>query len=191
MGARLSGGEASGRRLLTEASGDLRASTGLLRSACFNILGERVVGSSVLDLFAGVGTLGLEALSRGAAQVNFVEVSRRRGELIRANLELLGWSDRALVVVADAVAWLQRTPPALYQAGLVLLDPPYRERGPELLSSALRLLGDAALAQPGWDPVLAVEHHRQLQVPQAVGALHCARSSRYGTSALSFYRRQT
>ncbi|MGH7706182.1 MAG: RsmD family RNA methyltransferase [Candidatus Dormibacteria bacterium] len=190
-GARLTGGEAAGRRLLTESAPDLRPATGLVRAACFNILGERVLDADVLDLFAGVGSLGLEALSRGARRATFVEIARPRVRLVQANLGALGWSERGEVVVGEALAWLRREDAALARFGLVLLDPPFRERGPELFMAVLRQLGLVAKAVPDWDPVVVGEHHRKLSVPTAAGALNCVRTARYGTSVLSFYRRPT
>jgi 16S rRNA (guanine(966)-N(2))-methyltransferase RsmD len=189
VGARLTGGEAAGRRLLTESAPDLRATTGLARAACFNILGELVVGAEVVDLFAGAGSLGLEALSRGASFVTFVELGRQRAKLIESNLELLGWSDRAEVVVGDALSWLRRPPGSLVRCRLILLDPPYRDAGAQLCLDAVRLLGRATAASSEWDPLVVVEHHRDLSVPDQAGALNCVRTARYGTTVLSFYRR--
>ncbi|HEY6537849.1 MAG TPA: RsmD family RNA methyltransferase [Candidatus Dormibacteraeota bacterium] len=188
-GARLTGGEAAGRKLLTEPGAGMRATTGLVRAACFNILGEQVLGAEVVDLFAGVGSLGLEALSRGAALVTFVEVQRGRARVIEANLANLGWEDRGRVVVADALHWIRVGEASLLQSRLLLLDPPYQDQGPQLCLDALGLLGKVAAAQAGWDPRIVAEHHRDLSVPAQVGALNCVRTARYGTSVLSFYRR--
>lgn len=188
-GAQLTGGEAAGRRLLTLNGDGLRASTGLVRAACFNILAERVGGAEVVDLFAGIGTLGLEALSRGARRATFVELQRRRAQMIEANLLALGWSDRSAVVVSDALSWIRANRAALARSSLVLLDPPYGEDGPQLCLAAMRLLGDFAGALADWDPLVVVEHHRGLAVPDQPGALNCVRTARYGTSVLSFYRR--
>jgi 16S rRNA (guanine966-N2)-methyltransferase len=162
---------------------------GVARAACFNILGEVVLGARVADLFAGAGSLGLEALSRGASFVTFVEVGRQRAGLVSANLESLGWADRAEVVVADAISWIRRQTGPLSECRLVLLDPPYRLAGPQLCLDALRLLGAAAGTIPNWDPWVVAEHHRTLPVPAQVGALNCVRTARYGTTMLSFYRR--
>jgi 16S rRNA (guanine(966)-N(2))-methyltransferase RsmD len=188
-GARLTGGEAAGRRLLTLAGEGLRASSGLVRAACFNIMGELVVGAEVVDLFAGIGSLGLEALSRGARGVTFVELQRRRARVIEANLESLGWTGRARVVVGEALSFVRSRPEELAASRLVLLDPPYLADGPQLCLAAVRLLGELAEARSGWDPVVAVEHHRTLSVPDRVGALNCVRTARYGTTVLSLYRR--
>jgi 16S rRNA (guanine966-N2)-methyltransferase len=188
-GARLTGGEAAGRRLLTVTHDRQRATTALVRAACFNILAERVHGAEVLDLFAGIGTLGLEALSRGASHSTFVELRRRSAQAIEANLEILGWSDRAAVLVADVLSWIPANGPALASASLVLLDPPYGDAGGQLCLATVRLLGDSAAARPAWDPVVVVEHHRDLSVPESAGALNCVRTAKYGTTTLSFYRR--
>ncbi len=188
-GARVTGGEAAGRRLLTEMAPDLRATTGLVRAACFNILGEQVVGARVVDLCAGAGSLGIEALSRGAGHATFVEVQRGRAQVIEANLASLHWADRAEVVVSDATHWIRVEPLKLQECRLVFLDPPYREAGPQLCLDVLRLLGKLAEEEGGWDPRVVAEHHRDLSVPAQVGALNCVRTARYGTTVLSFYRR--
>jgi 16S rRNA (guanine966-N2)-methyltransferase len=188
-GARLTGGEAAGRRLLTVSGDGLRASTGLVRAACFNILAAEVEGAVVVDLFAGAGSLGLEALSRGASRATFVELRRERAQLISANLESLGWTSRSQVVVGDALAWIKGRPPELTQSRLVLLDPPYRDVGPQLCLDAIRLLGGVAAGLGAWNPVVVVEHHRDLSVPDQAGALNCVRTAKYGTTVLSFYRR--
>jgi 16S rRNA (guanine966-N2)-methyltransferase len=188
-GARLTGGEAAGRRLLTVSGDGLRASTGLVRAACFNILAAEVEGASVVDLFAGAGSLGLEALSRGASRTTFVELKRARAQLISANLENLGWASRAQVVVGDALAWVKARPSELTESRLLLLDPPYQDLGPQLCLDAIRLLGGAAADLVAWNPVVVVEHHRDLSVPDQAGALNCVRTAKYGTTVLSFYRR--
>lgn len=188
-GTRLTGGEATGRRIMTTSGDGLRASTGLVRAACFNILALEVQDALVVDLFAGAGSLGLEALSRGASRAIFVELRRQRAQLISANLDSLGWTSRAEVVVGDALAWIRGRPSSLMEARMVLLDPPYQDAGPQLCLDAIRLLGETAATMPAWNPVLVVEHHRDLSVPDQAGALNCVRTSRYGTTTLSFYRR--
>jgi 16S rRNA (guanine966-N2)-methyltransferase len=116
-----------GRRLRTPPGRATRPTSDRVREALFSILGP-VEGLRVLDLFAGSGALGIEALSRGAASATFVESDRGAAAVIRANLETLGES--ADVAARDALAWL-RSPPAGTAFELVMLDPPY--------DSALRL----------------------------------------------------
>ncbi len=167
----------------------MRASTGVVRAACFNILGDAVADANVLDLFAGVGSLGLEALSRGARRATFVELRRERAALIAQNALALGYREVAEVVTADVIPWLRSHREQVAQAALVLLDPPYLDPGPALCRAALEQLGETAAGVGTWAPEVVVEHHRQLQLPDAAGALNCVRQSRYGTTQLSFYRR--
>ena len=132
---RVVAGSARGRRLQTPSGLDVRPTTDRVREATFNALGslDAVHGARVLDLFAGSGALGIEALSRGAEHATFVDSSPRALEAVRANLETCGLTDRATVVRADAFTYLGA------DAGdhdLVLLDPPYAfDRWPELLDA--------------------------------------------------------
>ena len=117
-----------------------------MREALFSILGERVDGRRVLDLFAGSGTLGLEALSRGAAQATFVESAPRALAALRANLAALGAD--AEVVRGDALRWLRGASGGARQYDLVFLDPPYRraaELGEELSELLPPVLAPGAL----------------------------------------------
>jgi 16S rRNA (guanine966-N2)-methyltransferase len=118
---RVIAGTHRGRRLEAPPGRDTRPTADRVREALFSILGS-VEGMRVLDLFAGSGALGIEALSRGAASATFVERDRRAADVIRANLEGLG--GQAEVVVRDALAWLKAAP-AGPGYDLVLLDPPY------------------------------------------------------------------
>lgn len=188
-GARLTGGEACGRRLATISQDGLRASTGVVRAACFNILGEAVLDATVLDLFAGAGSLGLEALSRGARHVTFVEKGRERAALVTQNAVALGYGDRAEVVTADVIGWLAAQRGSVVAADLVLMDPPYLDPGPALCVAALARLGEIAASEPAWFPEVVLEHHRRFEPPLTRGALQCVRQSHYGSTQLSFYRR--
>jgi 16S rRNA (guanine966-N2)-methyltransferase len=117
---RIVAGEYRGRRLTTPPGLDTRPTSDRVREALFSILGD-IEGLRVLDLFAGSGSLGIEALSRGAAGAVFVENDRRAADAIQANLDAIGATE-ARVVRADALAWLRR---AADRYDLVFLDPPY------------------------------------------------------------------
>src|SRR5260370_34159587 len=108
---RVSGGEARGRRL--KAPKNIRPTQGMVKQAIFNMVGPSVEGASVLDLFAGSGALGIEALSRGAANVTFVDREPRGLAILRQNLDALGLKDRANVIRGDVVRWLETAPDAL------------------------------------------------------------------------------
>jgi 16S rRNA (guanine966-N2)-methyltransferase len=132
---RVVAGTVGGRRL--EAPDAVRPTTELVRAAIANSLTSLGVldGAHVVDLFAGSGALGIEALSRGAASAVFVESDRQTATVIRANLAALELTDRATVVVADALRWAATSE----AADLALIDPPYGFDGWDELLSALRV----------------------------------------------------
>lgn len=161
---RVVAGEARGRRLVAPEGDRVRPTSDRVREAVFNALGslDVVRGADVLDLFAGSGALGIEALSRGAAAATFVEADRRALHAVRRNLEGTGLADRATVVAGDAFEALGRLAPGR-RFGLALCDPPYRfDRWPELLAALPADLvvaesGAEVAAPPGW----ALERHRR------------------------------
>jgi len=135
---RVIAGEFRSRRLTGPPPG-VRPTSDRVREAIFSSLGP-VDGKSVLDLYAGTGALGIEALSRGAARVVFVDISRRCISVIRTNLEALGLMDRSGLVQEDAEAFVKSTLEGREPFGLVFLDPPY---GSEGLDRVLRELSQA------------------------------------------------
>jgi 16S rRNA (guanine966-N2)-methyltransferase len=156
-----------------------------VKQTLFAVLEPDLPGARFLDLFAGSGAAGIEALSRGAAHATFVEQDAGANRTIRANLERTGLADpdRATIVRADAVTWLRH--PA--RAGepmvdLVVLDPPYEDTA--ILATALMTLGP--LVAPGGR---VVAKHFWRTPPPAVGLLASDRERRFGETALTFYRR--
>jgi 16S rRNA (guanine966-N2)-methyltransferase len=198
---RVIAGIAGGIPLHTPRS-DLRPTMDMVKGAIFSSLGEGIVGARVLDLFAGSGALGIEALSRGAASVTFVESDRRAVAAIEKNLEKTKLAGTAVSVQSDDVfRYLDRRGGAGDQRGLadgragapgsfdiILADPPYakapgeRDFTPELLGSpSLR----AALAADG---IFVLEHLPGAALP--LGAWwECVRDKRYGATAVAFLRR--
>ncbi|WP_229023140.1 16S rRNA (guanine(966)-N(2))-methyltransferase RsmD [Actinomarinicola tropica] len=156
-------GTARGRRIEAPPGDAVRPTTDRVREATFNALWSMGVldGAEVLDLFAGSGANGLEALSRGAARATFVERDRRTADVVRRNVEHLGFAERARVVVADA---LDHAPTAGH-IDLVLCDPPYAFDGWDELLGSLRA------------EVVVAESDRPVEPP--VG-WELARSKRYG-----------
>ena len=145
---RIIGGEWRSRRLRFPAARDLRPTPDRVRETLFNWLGQTVSGWHVLDLFAGSGVLGFEALSRGAAWVGFVEQSPRVGQTITANLERLGAErGRYTVWTRDARKWLDRPTLEAGKVDLVFLDPPFRQ--PALLQQSLERVATAAWLAEG------------------------------------------
>ncbi len=120
---RVIAGEAKGRRLVVPEGSGTRAATDRIRETLFGILTPVLADATVLDLFAGAGTLGIEALSRGAAHATFVEQAPRAIAAIKKNLETTGLTDRATVVRSDVLAYLA----APVSADLVFCDPPFAD----------------------------------------------------------------
>ena len=171
---RVAGGEARGRRL--KAPKNIRPTQGMVKQAIFNMAGPRIEGATVLDLFAGSGALGIEALSRGAAKVTFVDQEPRGLAILRQNLDALGFKDRAQVVRGDVVRWLESSPTAVAAADFIFLDPPYNDM---VLDSALKQLD----RNVGGATVMA-EHSRRQQMP-TLSRLQVDRERRYGDTIVS------
>jgi 16S rRNA (guanine966-N2)-methyltransferase len=130
---RVVAGDLRGRRLVSPPAATTRAATERVRESLFAMLEPEIAGARVLDLFAGAGTLGLEALSRGAAHATFVERDRAALAAVRANVASTGVADRARVVATDVTRFLSGGPGGPYD--IVFCDPPFAEV--DLLSSTL------------------------------------------------------
>ncbi|MFL5647952.1 MAG: 16S rRNA (guanine(966)-N(2))-methyltransferase RsmD [Chloroflexota bacterium] len=183
-GGRVIAGTARGIRLAAPGPGT-RPLGDRVKQTLFAILEPDLPGSDVLDLFAGSGAAGIEALSRGAARATFVERDRGAAAVIAANLERAHVADRARVVRADAIGWLggaDAVRDAPFQ--VVVLDPPYAET--RLLASALEAV--APLVPPGGRVV--AKHFWRDPPPAEVGLLASERERRFGETTLTFYRRQ-
>jgi 16S rRNA (guanine966-N2)-methyltransferase len=170
---RIIAGEFRGRRLQAPTWDGLRPTSDRLRETLFNILGEGVRGARVLDGYAGTGAIGIEALSRGAAQVTFVERDRRAIKLIEANLAPL--TPRRDAIIRTGFGGL-----AAASFDLIALDPPY---APEAAVEAL----DAAVALLAPGGRIVVEHAARHAPPPERGRLRLQRTVKAGDSALSFY----
>jgi 16S rRNA (guanine966-N2)-methyltransferase len=178
---RVAGGNAKGRRLKGAVSPGTRATTERVRAAIFNILGpEQYQGRRVLDLFAGSGSLGIEALSHGAGRADFVEWDRRQSAVITSNLESTGFSSQGHVHRLDVLQALQ-TLPGRYD--LVLLDPPYKMGG---LDSLLEKIA----SQPGLivdDGVVIAGHSKHEDLKETYGPLRLTSHRQYGDNVIDFF----
>lgn len=175
---RIIAGSLKGRRLRSPGWPGLRPTSDRLRETLFNVLGERVRGADVLDACAGTGALGLEALSRGARAVTFVDADRRSAEYITDHAARFGVADSCRIVCArlPGAAAGRRLADAF---DVILLDPPYDNPDTDAILSAV----GARLAAGG---VLVLERARRA-APPAVEGLTAARRVVAGDSALEFY----
>jgi 16S rRNA (guanine966-N2)-methyltransferase len=168
----------------------LRPTSDRLRETLFNVLAPNMPGSRFVDLFAGTGAIGIEALSRGAAEVVFIENHAPAVTLIRRNLESLDITTGATVLAVDALRGLAMLA-ARKNSGVpafdhIFLDPPYAAA--EDYSRVLEFLGSAELLAPGG--IVIAEHRRKFDLCEEAGALRRFRVLKQGDAALSFYRRR-
>ena len=177
---RIIAGTLKGRCLETPDWPGLRPTSDRLRETLFNVLAPRIEGARMLDAYAGTGAVGIEALSRGAAHVTFVEQDRRAQRLIEANLARCGVKDRYAIIRAGfAGTAVGPSPPW----DILFLDPPY---GAAHLTQAIELA--APLVGPG--ALLVIEHAKRDKAPDQAVGLTRTRELLSGDSALSFYARQ-
>jgi len=163
----------------------IRPTSDMLRETLFNILGPRVQGALFLDLFAGTGAVGIEAVSRGASHVAFVENHRAAARLIRENLALLEVRAGARLISADALAAIAKLEAEHANAfDFIFLDPPYaNERD---YHSVLHTLERSSLV--GDSSIVITEHHKTFSLPVTIGRIQQFRTLKQGDAALSFYR---
>jgi len=169
----------------------LRPTSDRLRETLFDVLGPAVEGSRFLDVFAGTGAVGIEAISRGAARAVFIENHGPAATLIRRNLESLGVRSGFQILTEDALRGLTRLAgkrqPGDAGFDFVFIDPPYAAG--EQYDRVLQFLGSASLLAPG--ATVIAEHRRTVELPERVGALRRSRILRQGDAALTFYRAET
>jgi 16S rRNA (guanine966-N2)-methyltransferase len=171
---RVIAGEFRSRRLKSIPGLGTRPTPDRLRETLFDILGPRVEAAVFLDAYAGTGTVGIEAISRGAARAIFIEKAKAAERVLRENLASLGIEDRALVALGAAASLIPR-----YQASIVFLDPPY-DRESEY-GKVLQFLGESP------PELVIVQHSVRLTLPETCGRLVSTRVVRQGDNALSFY----
>jgi 16S rRNA (guanine966-N2)-methyltransferase len=185
---RIIAGTFRSRQLKSLKGMELRPTSDKLRETLFNVLGELIAGSRFVDLFAGTGAVGIEALSRGAQEAIFVEKHPPAVALIKKNLESLEIHRDVRVLPLDALQALKRLNGELAAASahidILFLDPPYAEEAQ--YANVLSFLGDAKLLAE--NAVVIAEHQRSLDLPKSFGKLERVRVLRQGDAALSFFR---
>lgn len=173
-------GTARGRKLLTLPGGDaVRPTSGRVKEAMFSILQFGLAGARVLDLFAGCGQLGIEALSRGAAKATFVDSDEAAVSVVVQNLRAAALLDRASVLCRDGISFLEI---AGEEFDVILLDPPYKK---QLVQRAL----PGAVRRCAPDGILLCETHISEELPETVGGFRLFRTYKYGKTKLTTYRK--
>jgi 16S rRNA (guanine966-N2)-methyltransferase len=180
---RIIAGERRGRKLVEWEDGGIRPMRDFVRTALFNILSDFVPEAAFLDLFCGTGSVGLEALSRGARSCTFVDQSPDACGIVRRNLDLLEFLARGDVVQCEAIQAVEMLSRLGRRYDLFFVGPPYF-RG--LVPRALEALGNGGLL--GADPVVAAEIHSTESIDDAYGVLSLVDRRRYGDNQLWFFR---
>ena len=182
---RVIAGKYRGRNLKSPPSLQVRPTSDRLRETLFNVIAPRIHEARFLDLCAGSGAIGIEALSRGAAHVTFVDQSRKMGTLIRANLDLCRIIETEYrIVQTEASEFLRKAARQHHENwDLIFFDPPYAN---DYLPT-LKTIGSGDLLDE--DGLLVVEHDKKKELPEFVGLINRVRIVKQGDSALSFYKR--
>lgn len=190
---RISGGTAKGRKVggkkafsRTPGGDDLRPTPAKVREALFNILRDEVTGASFLDLYAGTGAVGIEALSRGAARAVFVDENPLRIKIIGHILGEFGFAGRAETEKTGAIDFLRRRSGAGEEPfDIIFLDPPYSSGD---IPVVLSLVGEGTVLRGGG--ILVAEHFSRTALPDAAGSLKMQKTYRYGDTSLTLYRKE-
>lgn len=180
---RITGGECRGRVIWAPEGLEVRPTASKIRQAFFNIVSNIVRECRFVDVCAGTGLMGIEALSRGAATLIAIDESRPQVQAINANLKKLGLADRAEVILSDAYKGLKVLHEA--EADIIYIDPPYRTQ----LSDKL-LLGVDSLNLLAPEGVLAIEHGVATRLPDETEHLIQYDRRKYGQTVVSFFKRR-
>jgi 16S rRNA (guanine966-N2)-methyltransferase len=183
---RVIAGKYRGRRLKNPPSDRTRPTSDRLRETLFNVLAPRIEGARFLDLCAGTGAVGIEALSRGAKHVTFIDQSRRMCALIETNLGTLGiGAEEVEIITAEASEYL-RTHARKGRAAfdIIYFDPPYAADH----YSVVNLISDSGGQLLAEDALLIIEHYKKKELAEEVGKLNRYRVLKQGDSVLSFYQ---
>jgi len=175
---RIVSGRFRGRRLNSPGHLQLRPTPEKVREALFHQIQSRIAGAHFLDAYAGTGAIGLEALSRGAASVTFIEKNRRFAALIQKNVRSLDLEDETRLLVEDFLAAC----PSEHPFDILFFDPPYHE---DYYTRILSHLTHATILRP--ESLIILEHFKKNQLPERTSRLKKVRSRFYGDSVLTFY----
>lgn len=181
---RIIGGKAKGRRIVIPAGREIRPSLQIVRKSIFDSLGEEVKEARILDLFAGAGSLGLEALSRGSQEVTFVDKNRKVIKNLRENANLLGFHKQTRLVNADAIKSLHRLWKNGIEYDIVFADPPYTSN---LVSKTVEALAVCDILRTGG--VMIIEHPKHIDLPSKIGSLMLWKMKEFGETHVSFFRK--
>ncbi|UJF35302.1 16S rRNA (guanine(966)-N(2))-methyltransferase RsmD [Paenibacillus hexagrammi] len=181
---RVISGNAKGRTLKAVPGMSTRPTTDKVKEAIFSMIGPYFDGGQVLDLFAGTGGLGIEALSRGISKAVFIDVEKKSVDTVHANLQSTGYKDQAEVYRNDAARALKVLAKREQKFDLVFLDPPYKMK---VIAELITTMEELGLLSS--DVFIVAEHDAGDILPEAIGELEQQRRSEYGETAVTIYTR--
>ena len=163
--------------------GELRPTSSKVREAVFDIIRDELPGAKFLDLYAGTGGVGIEALSRGAGRVTFVESNGLRVKMINDLITRFNFKGRSAVIKGDAIGFLKRELEKRHKYDIIFLDPPYHS---DELMTILQIIGQGGVLEE--DATVIAEHFSKTVLPDVTGRLKLVKEYRYGDTALTRYR---
>ncbi|UCG77724.1 MAG: 16S rRNA (guanine(966)-N(2))-methyltransferase RsmD [Nitrospirota bacterium] len=179
---RIISGRSKGRKIRHDGSDDLRPTSSKVRESIFNILSDKIENSRFLDLFAGTGAVGIEALSRGASECTFVESNSRRVKKLKNDLEALGLSGRSKVVHEDSMEFIVRAKKTLYD--IIFADPPYDYKE---LEGILDNLANMDIIDS--NGIVVIEHSSKRKMQNTYGNIKTVKTYKYGDTSITKFRR--
>lgn len=181
---RIIAGEAKGRRIKAPRGRATRPMRDFVREAVFSMLGPRTGGARVLDLFAGSGSLGLEALSRGAARAVFVDYAKEPTRIIQENLDMLGMSEKGKVIKAEVLDYLRKARSSELPYDLIFIDPPYRIDLKYRQEMLKRIAAGGFIAPSA---VVIIEAPLRSEPPQSSAGMIFSERRKYGETVVDIY----
>lgn len=182
---RVISGEAKGHKLKTLKSNLTRPTSDKVKESIFNIIAPVIFDKDVLDLFAGTGSIGIEALSRGARSAVFVDKSRECHQIIKDNLSHTKFTERSEIYVMDVCSALSKLSQKGDKFDIIFLDPPY---GKDLVNETLACIAGSDILKQ--DTLIMAEHDVDDAVTECEGTLKIFRQQKYGDTIISFYRQE-
>lgn len=179
MNIRIISGQFGGRKIEAPDTGKTHPMGERIRNALFNSISHEIAGAKVLDVFAGTGSVGLEALSRGAHDVTFVERDRTAQQILAKNVNALKVDERVVIFRTSIESWLSSNPKGLYD--LIFVDPPYDDTQFSTISKLFGLLKPNGL--------MVLSHPGRGEIPTKTGVVVVDNRS-YGNAYLTYYRRE-
>jgi 16S rRNA (guanine(966)-N(2))-methyltransferase RsmD len=176
------GGTSKGRRLKALKGLDIRPTSDKVKESIFNILGDKIIDAIFLDLCAGTGGIGVEALSRGAKEAVFVENNHRVVKLIKENLLLCNLEKNSEIVCCDTVKFLEDSDKRF---DIIFFDPPYKS---DLLEKAMAVFDRKELLNN--NGILIIEHNSKTALPEETNSLILLKKYKYGDTTLSLYKKR-